>query len=507
MKKSFITTLAINIAIVMSFNSSSVYGMQYIKRLNEVVEQKGQKAIEYLANSRVWIKICNRLKSLGEEVDSCESYKASTWDQDKDYLKELGLLKDKSELTEEEIKGNNNDSGWVEYNPEGQQKKRIFLGVMCLFAQMLPSSTQINVNDDNDTNSITKFEPFGNGNETYLLPPQSVCFESEHRMPTCCELYPGFNIKCYVQNNPNQSILFNPLDNHDPQKNCCIVNQHRVVVCSWFVCEMPGAIQGPCDLQTGQQNFNSTKSTLSNELVGAIGSLYYDKTIETKEPCSWQPGRFYISKITEFEIPLTLENQPSSMQLLINYLRSIEKKFNINPEYQIKKVFMRHQGAVIKKDNAQIYTSLNDTRLMGVLEYTINFYEMDFVLGHEVAHILQRQLCSNDFHKSIKPGSEISADLLGALAAGYQNLARYSFYVHKYSEFVKSHGNIFDGNTNFCGIQLPQIDRENVPQVPQLLYVSNEKTPHPDYGVRSIMLLKLSTMIEAVVDYLEKLQK
>lgn len=389
-----------------------------------------------------------------------------------------------------------------ETTPEASTLQKILCGaaIMCLIFNPLAAMV----------NTLVPFTP-----ESPTIPsiaPQSVCFTSTEGTRICCSLNGDMSLTCCRQDAPTQCIAFNMLDNDNPFHNCCKADTRSNIHCSTSLCSDSKAIPGPCnnDGDLVGRTINETYTPLHQELVKSL-----DEISTTKGFIDNEIALVYNNKNIFLTLPSDFITQDNAIVKLASHIRYVERNLNIQSCNQVKKIYISDST-----DSAAVYSSFvnnckqaPDSDMVLILSSKYNRLPLvGSVLGHEVAHIHQSQSVlthntSLNIHL-LKPGYEMSADILGSLASNYNNLAQVGVQWLSYSNYnnlaqfgLQSLSFIVDNN--ICKIRLPIINRKNAATITNLLKTDNEQAPHPDRRTRGTILLKLSPMIKAAVKHLE----
>lgn len=312
-----------------------------------------------------------------------------------------------------------------------------------------------------------------------------------------CTLVKDFTLTCCPEDTTLPCTSFNILDNDDPLHNCCVANDLSVQ-CSKELCDQDNAQHGPCT--DSQKKLNMPiKFSQNNQAI--------------------------LEEIKKHE---EIQDFPSNSEYFIEYLDApnlehfiehIQNNFNINSNYSVKKGVHITDSSAEYRPNAQIsrlrslqknmdHLGKTELSIASTFLYLSRFFPLDVVLGHEMAHGLQfQQQCnpiSDSCNRSI-PGSEIDADILGALATldtnaqSIEHLAIWIINTMKMNLNELKHAQTIP--ELFCSEILPKIDQSNVGSYDNLLE-SDQSKPHPAHAVRIAMLLKLNTMINAYLKHI-----
>lgn len=312
-----------------------------------------------------------------------------------------------------------------------------------------------------------------------------------------CTLVKDFTLTCCPEDTTLPCTSFNILDNDDPLHNCCVANDLGVQ-CSKELCDQDNAQHGPCT--DSQKKLNMPiKFSQNNQAI--------------------------LEEIKKHE---EIQDFPSNSEYFIEYLNApnlehfiehIQNNFNINSNYSVKKGVHITDSSAEYRPNAQIsrlrslqknmdHLGKTELSIASTFLYLSRFFPLDVVLGHEMAHGLQfQQQCnpiSDACNRSI-PGSEIDADILGALATldtnaqSIEHLAIWIINTMKMNLNELKHAQTIP--ELFCSEILPKIDQSNVGSYDNLLE-SDQSKPHPTHAVRIAMLLKLNTMINAYLKHI-----
>lgn len=343
---------------------------------------------------------------------------------------------------------------------------------------------------------------------------QKVCFDTGAYSYTCCELMGDLSVTChgfdeYINTNIQTvpSLSFNILDNTDPLHNCCKVDKFGKLYCSQALCTSGDVEVAPCvpggELY-GVGSVQETNNQKDVELQHSIGTLYNEYEEFAK---IGSQGTFIFSRPNVNDIKSGIV--PAPLKKLFYNIRVMEAGLMIDSCNYVTAVVLENStnyAAVIVDRVQDCENQFKYPRIEIYLSRKFdNDIQLDFSFGHEVAHIQQVQSLAKinnnvevDEVARIRPGFEISADILGALVSNYTNIAAVGV------QWLTYRG--VNPEVRPCDLKTLPITRENAHSVRNLLATHDANYPHPSTAVRGTILLKLSTMVKAVVRYFEKVR-
>lgn len=491
MKISSISKKALFLLFSVLLGSNTVFTMSYVQKFKaylnpklKQVEDSSRPIVDKMVNSPIWTRMCNYLIQLGKDVDSCVEYKKG----------EVA-----TPLPISSYKKLDSDT----------RATLIFLTLLQLSSHILPSPkyekiTPKKVPNKEKSFGITNKSPNQASdckplNQTDTpQSPQSVSFSTHQGNNISCDLHPDLSLNCCTSDN-KYCAQFNVLDNQgNVLHNCCFADAQGKITCSELLCSDPNAIKAPC--VEGGDLYNKT-----------IDQTYSQKHHELKDTLIKTFGN---SDILKLRIPTDDKDFETFLKFdpikpIVNYGRQLEKQFNITPEYSIKHL---KRSSTYDYFRAELRNA--DKKATLVLAKHHKLPQLDFVLAHELTHIQQFQKLklNTDQFGELRPGFEISADILGSLAADYKSIAAAGIQWLRSDDngpipswFENINGDLHEVCSSKIShtLQHADITRDNAPKVSNLLQTHNMLEPHPAVRNRAIILLKLSTMIKSAVQYLE----
>lgn len=425
------------LSFVLGFISNSVFAMNFIKI-----------AFEQVTNSSSWCNFCCFLVETGRGVAACESYHGYEY--------------------------------WDLFEPSGYQHACLcyaqLLGVPTskvpgslrdVLAQY-PAHDQCHVDKNNALATLT----------------QNFCFRSSHGVEICCGLK-DLQILC-CSNAKKECVLIDILSNNDEANNCCKVNELHGLQCSKELCSDSDSVRSPCGANGDfhQKTITETYNEHQNIIVSAIRNL------------SQKP----LKKFKNIYSIIDISSDDEDVKVLSRYIENSAKNLAIRPCNEIREIFFAPvKNTIIHVNDEKITTcspglKSNMAIFFGYV-YRDGELQPDFIIAHESAHIyqaqelLQRGFLARD-KNLIKPGFELSADILGALVSNYSNLAAIGMQ-WVYDEEQRKPKFV-------CSMELKG------PLYSKNVFKTDHATQvHPSSRTRGRVLIKLSTMIKAAVTYLE----
>ncbi len=387
--------------------------------------------------------------------------------------------------------------------------------IFLLLAQQIGRWLPDQVDDAPDTSPDLNSEFIKNTTE---LPEkvniqQKVCFDTGAYSYTCCELMGDLSATCYgfdeyintnIQTAP--SLSFNILDNTDPLHNCCKVDKFGKLYCSQALCTSGDIEVAPCvpggELY-GVGSVQETHNQKDAELQNIVDTLYHKHTELGAENDLNGNRAFLRPKVTDTKSGIV----PAPLKKLFYNIRVMEAGLMIDSCNQVSHVALlnRTNHAAVNTGYVQdcAKAHCDDSPIPIYLSNKFeNDTQLDYTLGHEIAHIQQAQSLTQalvDVYEKakIRPGFEMSADILGVLVSNYTNIAAVG---------VQWLTQSINADVRPCSLKPLPITRENAYKVRNLLATHIVHSPHPSDNVRGTILLKLSTMIKAAVRYFEKIR-
>jgi hypothetical protein len=401
-----------------------------------------QSIIESVANSSLWSNFCDFLSNVGNDVISCPSYDAHCYEE----LYEPNML------------------------------QRAILALAQLPAQLGAGSAAL---------PNPAFADAEINSHIQALPLQSACFTSIKNTEICCTLNPDLSLRCCTQDTPAFCMPpFSMLDNDNALYNCCKADSDDNINCSIDLCSDDYAVESPCGDGGNLVNkkISQTYNQDHNNLAVAIKNIKEGND-------SWK-----------------LLINDSEVKFLLPYMKIFAKNLRIKgcneiTEVEFREIYENTAGAEI--GGVQVCADPG-YEMKAIRLYLGKIYEdgytanLDFYLGHEMAHIYQMQKIKEHGYIEydmflLLPAFEISADILGAIISNYNNLDNIG------AQYINQ-GKI---DQDLCLSELPVINRANVANIPNLLETTAESYPHASNEMRGTILLKLSTMIKSVAKYLD----
>lgn len=340
---------------------------------------------------------------------------------------------------------------------------------------------------------------------------QDVCFSphggsfAKADPYVCCRLHEDLTVKCCAFDDTQVTlggqphcVSLNILDNDNPLHNCCLINEFDKIVCSENICNDSRATRAPCGVGGELIGRVSSKDTYNQKHYDLQTSIKNLRTEIARDLGHASDNDLIYSRILGIAEYATPEKE------ITEQLRIVSDNLIIQKPHRIQKL-----SITALPDMASVYSDCVNLCNYACSLTLSNRYtmlpQMDYVLGHEVAHIQQAQSLAAQSgaldYTRIRPGYEMSADILGILAANYTNGASVGAQWIAYNQGT---------SITPCRLKPVEISHANVMTIKNLLGTHDAKYPHPSREVRGTILLKLSTMIKAAVRYLEqnfKLQK
>lgn len=317
---------------------------------------------------------------------------------------------------------------------------------------------------------------------TKIMPEHDVHFALEDGRTIGCSLYQNLSLTCCPQGYDDLCRTLNIVSNADPLNNCCLTDPSGQTTCSTALCSNPESIQALCS--NGQQangvNFSDLHCSIINELRDDIVQNTHPKSVLQKAP------------------------------LFKSLLQHISNNLNLENNNRIDEVKIVNDRCI----NADVASWNNRLRItQGFLKHD-NIQDTISTMGHELTHKYQHQTnCHSNLWRKIilnctrssMPGDEIDADILGALAVldlngnSINNKA-----ISALKSFLHDANASLINQSTLCSTELPIINQSNLASIENLMRTDKNNAPHPDSLVRATMLLKLDTMIKALLKYFKQ---
>lgn len=430
--KKFFPVLGVMLGLI----SNNIFAMNFIK-----------SCFDQVANSPSWCNFCCFLVKVGNDVRDCDSYHAY----------EYGDL----------------------FKPSAYQYACLCYaelgGILSKTSHFLPHiSMGQPVNDQCPLDKNYQLSSF----------TQNFYFSLNSGVKIHCSLNNNLQLLCC---NNTECVLLDILSNDDERNNCCKVNEVREVICSKDLCSDMETARSPCE-PNGDLHRKSIAETYNHHqrlIVSAIENL------------SSKP----LKHLNKMFRAIESSSDDEDVKIIMKYFKSSAKNLDIHPCNEIQELrfsAMYNNGMAINDRKSTICSLGLQSQTTASLGY---FYtegrlpQLDFIIAHEYAHIYQTQellkrgLNARD-KTLIKPGFELSADILAALVANYSNLAAIGMQWLYDDEQPKPQ---FACSLSFGD----SLVLKNIFQTDDVAQV------HPSSKARGTILLKLSTMIKAAVKYLE----
>lgn len=523
------------------------------------LDQAGESAISYIANSLPWTKFCDFLIQTGQDVASCKSYQGDTCQPiSLDLISNMSnvsrttfvlfgileLLGQSTAITQAISHSTNGDhpiieareehsigdlkfdkqQGWgIEVDTIGSILTKIHNSLIDVTCSGLDSLGIVECTTQNNQRQqqqqqleIFIMEPL---NQTLQELEQEYLEEKDDRLQLCkpnphqknhqhnvivsisqdreieCSIYPDFTITCCSPNSDSNSTCVSG----NPLDN------HKPFL---HCCIINTSNQAECshdvcsDANASHPAFFTTIKQLENPSQYVVTIL---KEIDAL-------NKEMLRKLGDF----------SALKTLQNLVKRFEAKFSLLKPFSVKRVQIGGEisawtsGDFTHGENVEL--GLGDVYLSK--DNHISRNTIDLTIGHEIAHRAQGQAkqCCESYQECYDPlhqntrclhaclVHEIGADLHGALVS-YSSSAdrRPILFAH---HFIATVGGIerldeykeFIAHYDFLK-DIPDINKTNVHTVRNLGPNWNPAAPHPDSLVRATMFAKLDTILDAIIKH------